>query len=103
MVGRGCLGDPWIFQRINARMKGLPEPALPSIEQRLDTARKQIELASGIKGEHIAVLEARKHLAWYLKSVRGSAPYRARFSSVGDLDGMRAIIAEFLERRPDLG
>lgn len=102
MVGRGALGNPWIFEQIEARMHGLPEPPVPELPERFSVARAQIALAAARKGERVAVLEARKHLAWYLKGVRGSAAYRARFSAVSSLAEMDALIGEFMERRPDL-
>ena len=102
MIGRAALGNPWIFAEVEAKMRGLPAPGAPTAEDRLYAAREQIALACSRKGEHIAVLEARKHLAWYLKGVRGSAPYRARFAEVKTVAEMDALIAEFLERRPDL-
>lgn len=102
MVGRGALGNPWIFAQIEARMRGLPEPPAPGLCERFCVARAQIALAAARKGERVAILEARKHLAWYLKGVRGSAAYRARFSAVSSLAEMDALIEEFMERRPDL-
>lgn len=102
MAGRGALGDPWLFTRINAAMEGRPEPPKPSIEERFEVARAQINLAARRKGEHIAILEARKHLAWYLKGVRGSAAYRSAFSQVTSLSEMDDLIGRFMERRPDL-
>ena len=102
MIGRAALGNPWIFADVEAKMSGLPAPAAPTAEERLRTARAQIVLACERKGEHIAVLEARKHLAWYLKGVRQSAAYRARFAEVKTAAEMDALIEEFLERRPDL-
>ena len=102
MIGRAALGNPWIFAEVEAKMRGLPAPAAPTAEERLRTARAQIALACERKGEHIAVLEARKHLAWYLKGVRQSAAYRARFAEVKTAAEMDALIEEFLERRPDL-
>ncbi len=102
MVGRGALGNPWIFEQIEARMRGLPEPSVVQLPERFAVARMQIALAAQRKGERTAILEARKHLAWYLKGVRGSAAYRARFSAVSSLAEIDALIEEFLERRPDL-
>ncbi len=102
MIGRAALGNPWIFAEVEAKMSGLPAPAAPTAEERLRTARAQIALACERKGEHIAVLEARKHLAWYLKGVRQSAAYRARFAEVKTAAEIDALIEEFLERRPDL-
>lgn len=66
MVGRAAFGDPYLFAQIRAAMEEKPVPALPPLAQRLDTALRQFELAKEDKGEHIACLEARKHLCWYL-------------------------------------
>jgi tRNA-dihydrouridine synthase B len=69
MIGRGCFGNPWLFQQAYAALRGEEEPALPPLEQRCDTFVHQFELALEDKGEKIACLEARKHYAWYLKGV----------------------------------
>ncbi len=98
MVGRGALGNPWIFREIEAAVSGQPLPPAPTLEERLAVAARQIEYAAADKGEHVAMLEARKHLAWYLKGYRGMAAYRARFSSVRTLDEMYAVMREILER-----
>lgn len=102
MVGRGALGNPWIFQEIEAVLSGREPPAGPNLLERLSVAARQIRYAAADKGERVAMLEARKHLAWYLKGYRGMASYRARFSSVTTLADMDAIMDEILERRETL-
>lgn len=69
MIGRGCFGNPWLFQQAKAALEGKEIPPLPSLAERCDTAVRQFELARAHKGEKIACLEARKHYAWYLKGV----------------------------------
>ena len=61
MVGRGCFGNPWLFQQAKAALEGQPIPPLPSLAERCDTAVRQFELAAAAKGERVAVLEARRH------------------------------------------
>lgn len=102
MAGRGALGYPWLFREIEAVMAGREPPPAPDLAQRLSVAARQIEYAAADKGERVAMLEARKHLAWYLKGYRGMASYRARFSSVTTLAQMYAIMDEILERRETL-
>lgn len=102
MIGRGALGNPWIFREIEAVLAGKTPPPAPSLRERLSIAARQIEYAASDKGERIAMLEARKHLAWYLKGYRGMASYRARFSSVTTLAEMYAVMEEILERRDGL-
>ena len=62
MIGRGCFGNPWLFQQAQAALEGQPIPPLPPLRERWDTAVRQIQLAVEDKGEHIALLEARKQL-----------------------------------------
>ena len=102
MVGRGALGNPWLFREIEAVLAGREAPPAPDLAERLSVAARQIEYAAADKGERIAMLEARKHLAWYLKGYRGMASYRARFSSVTTLAEMYAVMHEILERRESL-
>ena len=76
MIGRGCFGNPWLFQQAQAALSGQPIPPLPPLAERWDTAVRQVELAAADKGEHIAVLEARKKLCWYLKGVSHANYYK---------------------------
>ncbi len=93
MVGRGAFGDPWIFQRIQAVLSGEPEPALPPLAERMDTALEQFELACAWKDPHSACLEARKQLTWYLRGVPWSGPVKQEAVKVNTLDDIRAVIA----------
>lgn len=76
MIGRGCLGNPWIFQQARAALAGLPIPPAPPLEARCETAMRQFQLACTRKGERIACLEARRHYAWYLKGVPHAAYWK---------------------------
>ena len=92
MVGRGCFGDPWIFERINAALAGQPEPELPPLAERMDTALRQFELACQWKDPYIACLEARKQLCWYLRGVPWSGPIKREMVKVSSLEDIRAIV-----------
>lgn len=91
MVGRGVFGDPWIFGRINAALRGEPEPALPPFPDRIDTAVRQFELACEWKDPHAACLEARKQFCWYLRGVPHAGPYKREIVKVNNLDDIRRI------------
>ncbi len=69
MIGRGCFGNPWLFQQAAAALRGEEEPPIPPLSRRCDTFLSQFALALEDKGEKIACLEARKQYAWYLKGV----------------------------------
>ena len=92
MIGRAAFGDPWIFQRVQAALRGESVPERLPLDARMDTALRQIELAAEDKGEHIACLEARKHLAWYLRGVAYSGYYKEKISAISTMDEVYTII-----------
>ncbi|MBQ4582047.1 MAG: tRNA dihydrouridine synthase DusB [Oscillospiraceae bacterium] len=91
MIGRGCFGNPWLFAQAKAALDGSDIPALPPLAQRIDTALRQVELAVEDKGEHIALLEARKQLCWYLKGVSHANYYKEQIVRMNTLDDARRI------------
>ena len=93
LVGRGAFGNPWIFPQAVAALNGEPIPPLPPLRERMDTAARQLELSVADKGEHIAMLEARKQLCWYLKGVSHSNYYKEQIVRMNTMDEARAIIA----------
>lgn len=94
MIGRGALGNPWLFAQCAAMDDGKEIPALPPLAQRMEVVRRQITLAAQHKGERIALLEARKHFAWYLKGVRSTKKLKARISALSSFEELDMLLAE---------
>lgn len=94
MIGRGTFGNPWIFAQANAVLCGEPEPPLPPLAVRVDTAIRQFEMAAEYKSEKIACLEARRHFAWYLKGVPHSGYFKNQVVHIETLDDARKIAAQ---------
>ncbi len=93
MIGRSAFGNPWVFQQVNAALQGEEIPEVPPLSQRIEVAKRQIYLAKEDKGEHIACLEARKHLAWYLRGVAYSNYYKEQISAIGSMEDVDRIVA----------
>ena len=93
MIGRSAFGNPWVFAQVQAALDGREIPALPPLSERMDTAMRQFELAREDKGEHIACLEARKHLAWYLRGVPYSGYYKEKISSISTVEDVKRLAA----------
>lgn len=95
MVGRGALGNPWIFAQINAYLREdsrlLPPPGLA---ERLRVMVGHIQALCGCKGEYRAMREARKHVGWYLKGMRGAAEFRRRAGMLETFDGLLALVRD---------
>ena len=91
MIGRGCFGNPWIFQQAAALLAGEPVPERPSLAERCDTAVRQIELAAQYNCEKVAVLTARRHYAWYLKGVPHASYYKEQIVRMETLEDVYRV------------
>jgi tRNA-dihydrouridine synthase B len=97
-IGRGAMGNPWIFHRTRHYFETghlLPEP---DAQERVATALRHLELMIDYRGEYLAVREMRKHAAWYLKGLWGAAETRSLINTAETPDQLRAILFDFLER-----
>lgn len=94
MAGRAAFGDPWLFERLRAALRGETPPELPPLADRVDTALQQFALALEDKGEHIACLEARKHFAWYLRGVPHSGFYKEQISNISAFSDIERLAKE---------
>ena len=86
MIGRGALGNPWIFKEVIAAWKGEELPAPPTKEEKMDMMIRHLKDLAELKGEYAAVREMRKHVGWYLKGVHGAAAFRGKVNQITDLN-----------------
>ena len=82
MIGRGSLGNPWIFRNIEYYLKTGKKLDPPTIEERLNVMKKQINLAIEEKGENVAIKELRKHISWYTKNLKNSSAFRDKINKI---------------------
>lgn len=75
MIGRGAIGNPWIFEEIAARLDG-KEYVAPNLKERLETCLCHIKMISEHKGEITGGAEIKKHAVMYIKGVRSAASVR---------------------------
>jgi len=101
MVGRGALGNPWIFAQINAYLTEscciLPPPGL---SERLAVMLRHMQGLCDHKGEYRAMREARKHVAWYLKGMRNAAKFRQRAASLEHFSELLELARDLLLENP---
>ena len=97
MIGRGALGNPWIFTQINAYLTDscriVPPPEL---NERLLVMMKHISLMCEYKGEHRAMNEARKHVGWYLKGMKNAASFRRRAGTLEAWGQLEELVRDIL-------
>ena len=89
MVGRATLGNPWIFSQINAYLEN-PNIKIhtPDLEERLGVMIEHISKMVEYKGEHMAMLQARKLVVGYFKGIKGAAALRNEAGKIKTLDDL---------------
>lgn len=95
VVGRGCLGRPWLFRDLAAAFAGLPLPEQPRASYVLATMRRHAELLAELMTEPRGLADFRKHVAWYLRGFAVGGEVRAalgRVSTLTELDGLLARV-----------
>lgn len=95
MIGRGALGNPWIFKEINAYFAG-EEFKRPSKEEIYNMIVGQYERLLKLKGERLALLEMRSHVGWYLKGMQGSAQIKNKANQALNFEEVKKILKEYL-------
>ena len=97
MIGRGALGNPWVFSKINAYLdecRVLPEP---SVTQKMAVMLKHIQKIIEYKGEYTAMREARHHAAYYTKGMRGGAKLRAEIGKLERFEQLQELSYKILK------
>ncbi len=95
MIGRGAMGNPWIFRELNAWLKGNKIPVSPSRRDIKAMMMRHAESLILYKGERVAVNELKKHLAWYTKGQYGSNEFRRRINTISDAEKLYEAIDEW--------
>lgn len=94
VVGRGCLGRPWLFAQLTAAFQGDPLPPEPRLDVVLATLRRHTELLVEDYGEFKGCRDIRKHMAWYLKGFRVPHTVREPLGKVTSLAELDALLAQ---------
>ncbi|MGQ0623176.1 MAG: tRNA dihydrouridine synthase DusB [Sporichthyaceae bacterium] len=92
VVGRGCLGRPWLFANLAAAFHGEAEPGHPDLGQVCATLRRHFALMAADYGEFKAAQEIRKHIAWYLKGFAVGSATRTALGLVGSGGELDALL-----------
>ncbi|MBA2508057.1 MAG: tRNA dihydrouridine synthase DusB [Nocardioidaceae bacterium] len=100
VVGRGCLGRPWLFRDLAAAFAGDRVLALPSLGEVAEVMRRHAELLSEQFGELKGCTEFRKHIAWYLKGFAAGSAVRRQLGLVSSLRALDELLADLDPTEP---
>ena len=93
IVGRAAQGNPWIFREIAAAMQGRTVPS-PTPEERVDMAARHFQLEAQLYGEKLAVLQMRKHIAWYVHGMKGASRFREHINQLTTAEAVLEALRE---------
>ncbi len=101
VVGRGCLGRPWLFGQLAAALAGGPAPAEPTAGGVASVLRRHAELLVGMYEDQVkGCRDIRKHMAWYLKGFRVAQPVRAALGTVASLAELDELLGRIDPDQP---
>lgn len=96
MIGRGCQGNPWLFQQIK---QGINQELIrvPSASEKIDLAISHLEKLAAYKGEHCAVKEMRKHMGWYIKGLKNATEVRRIINTLNTKSEVAEVLKQYRE------
>jgi len=107
MIGRGALGNPWLFARLREVTAGRADPGAPGLDERIAVFRRHVDLIEALKRGPRMLHEVRKSCAWYARGLYGCNALRLRVWDAPDVAAARALVedyfAQLIDRQRRLG
>ena len=94
MIGRGALGDPWVFSRVAEYLRTGRILPVPTITEKLAAAKRHARLLTEILGEERAAREMRGHLVYYIKGMPGAPKLRGRLMTTKSIEEIEEVLDE---------
>lgn len=97
MIGRGAMGNPWIFAQIEHFLRTGEKLPRPTNQEKYEILKEHIELDIREKGESVALNEMRKHISWYTKNMKDSSNFRNEINHIENKDELMKKIEEYFK------
>jgi len=98
MIGRASIGNPWFFKQVKHYFKTGTHLEPPTMEKRVDAARRHLQMAIDWKGERLGVFETRRHYTNYFRGIPHFKEYRMKMVTTDDSKGVFEVFDEVLEK-----
>ncbi len=95
MLGRGALGNPWLYRSVEASLNNQPLPTEPTLQDRKDTFLKHFKLELELEGAHKGLLKSRKIAAWYFKGLTKASELRNKINHATNIQEVQDLIRNF--------
>jgi nifR3 family TIM-barrel protein len=107
MIGRGALGNPWLFAQLREVTAGRPDPGPPTLEERRQVFRRHVGLIQELKPGPRTLHEVRKACAWYAKGLHGCNALRIQVWETKEVSALQLLVEDYfsqlIDRRSRLG
>ncbi|MDA9176617.1 tRNA dihydrouridine synthase DusB [Flavobacteriaceae bacterium] len=97
MIGRASIGNPWFFNQVKAFLKTGEKTEPPSILERINVAKRHLEMSIKWKGDRLGVLETRRHYSNYFKGIKDFKPYRTKLVTLESTKELMSLFSELEE------
>jgi tRNA-dihydrouridine synthase len=94
MIGRASIGNPWFFRQVKHYFETGKHLSLPNIKDRVEMARRHLQMSIEWKGEKLGVFETRRHYTNYFKGIPHFKEYRQRMVTSDDAADVFAVFEE---------
>ena len=98
MIGRASIGNPWFFKQVKHYFKTGTHLEPPTMEERVDAARRHLQMAIDWKGERLGVFETRRHYTNYFRGIPHFKEHRMKMVTTDDSKGVFEVFDEVLEK-----
>jgi len=99
MIGRASIGNPWFFKEVKQYLKNGETLDPPTIDERIITAKRHLEMSIKWKGERLGLLETRRHYSNYFKGIPDFKPYRTRLVTSDTLEEIMEVFRELENKK----
>lgn len=97
MIGRGAMGNPWIFEQIEHYLRTGEKLPKPTNQEKYEILKEHIELDIREKGEIVALNQMRKHISWYTKNMKDASAFRNEINHIDNKDELMKKIKEYFK------
>ncbi len=97
MIGRAALGNPWMLYRTVQYLESGELAADPTPREKVDVCMLHLDRLIALKGEHVAVREMRKHVAWYVKGMKGASNIKDQINQFDSREEIKDVLYSYVE------
>ena len=99
MIGRASIGNPWFFKQVKGYLTNGINTSPPSLEERIHTAKRHLEMAIKWKGERLGLLETRRHYSNYFRGISNFKPFKTRLVTGETTNEVMEVFEELKENK----